>query len=86
MSVDSRPFSIPLVFRMGGGLVFAVEGDGVQVLSIRPGMKGDDVLPVLGTVNREHLVMIATEILKEFGLTVVQSAPPSDESAGTGRE
>jgi hypothetical protein len=49
-------------------------------------MKGDDVLPVLGTVNREHLVMIATEILKEFGLTVVQSAPPSDESAGTGRE
>jgi hypothetical protein len=58
--------------RMGGGLVLIVNEDGVDVFRLRPGMKPDEPLELIGTANREHIAVAAADLMKALDPTSLE--------------
>lgn len=59
MGLENVTAIVPVVMRMGGGIVFVVRDDCVDVLRLVPGMKPDDAPELIGTANREHIALVA---------------------------
>lgn len=51
-------------FREGGGIIFVIHPDRVDVLSVPVRVTPDMPLEQIGTTNVEHLRVVATEILE----------------------
>jgi hypothetical protein len=55
--------AVVMGFTGGGGIVLVIKPDGVEVLRVPVDVKLDEPLEVLGTTNREHMRVVAVELI-----------------------